>query len=273
MDKLIKEIPLTDIIADSEFNCRGEFNSMDVVDLAKDIKLRGLIQPITVTPEQNGRYRLIAGFRRYMAHRVLKLPTIACVTLDKIMTESEARIFNLAENIQRKELNILQEAQALSHLRILGLTEKDVAEQLNVSRGWVQIRYMILELPEEIYPDIMQGNIKQGQISQLHAILRVAGKDACFNTVKEMKDDKIKGLTGKNYKPESKSSKRIRSRTEIFDVLELLFETFKDTPGLALATRSLSWASGEITTGELHMTLKEIANQNGLIYNIPSELQ
>jgi len=265
MLKEVLEIPMANILVDNSFNCRGDFSALDVADLAKDIQLHGLLQPVLVMSfhDPNNpqyKYKLIAGYRRFMAHRILQAESIKAVEVDHLMTEAEARLFNLAENLQRKDLNILQEAKALAHLRMLGLSEEDISEQLHMSRGWTQLRCMVLELPKELYPDILAGNIVQSQIRQLYSVYRVNGTLGVINIAKKMKDDKIRGVT-KNYAPKAKNTKHLRKRSELFDLIEYLLDNFKDVDNLSLATRSLSWASGEISDVELFETFKEIANK------------
>ena len=153
----ILKIPLTKILADDEFNCRGEINPIDVVDLAKDIELHGgLIQPVIVMsldserkkkyPEKD--YLLIVGYRRFISHRdILNWNNIEAVIEEKFTTELEARLANLSENLQRKNLDILQEAKAIKKLRMLGISRDEVAKRMVMSMGWVQIRFMLLDLP------------------------------------------------------------------------------------------------------------------------------
>jgi len=270
----LEEVPLSYIFADEEFNCRGTLNSLDVADLAKDIREKGLIQPVSLIPFNTPpfKYRLIAGFRRFLAHRVNKAVTISAVISERVMTEVEARVFNLAENLQRKQLDILQEARAISKLHQLGLAEADVAQRLGVSRGWVQVRYMILTLPTELYPDILAGTITQTQIRQLATVFRLNGRDGCFNVAKKMKEDRVRGINGRDYSRVKTDGKRARNRTEIQDLMTHLYDNL---PGLTYQIpicRALAWASGEISDLDLHNSLKEWASEQEIIYAIPVEI-
>jgi len=277
-DPRIQRIPLTDIFADEEMNCRGKFSPMDVVDLAKDIKERGLIQPVSVIPNDDPRsdrpYMLIAGFRRYMAHRVNKAENILCV-VNQPMTEIERRLFNLAENIQREDLNIVQEANALKRLKVLGLTEHDTATQLRKSRGWVQVRYMILDLPEELYPDLIAGTLTQSQIRNLYSIYRATGfkKQSVFDAAKRMKDDKIKGIKDRDYTPRTSKTKKIRGKREVYDMIDVLYDEFASYPEHKTMAMALSWAVGTVTDGEFYKKLKQIADENGIFWDIPADFK
>lgn len=267
-DLNVNKIPIADIVADDEFNCRGRIAPIDVIDLHNDIKQHGLLQPVIVTPlkgtdQSQPKYRLIAGFRRLFACRTLGWTTIPAITKTDI-DERTAITLNLNENIQRQNLNIVQEAQALSRLRNLGLTETETASQLNMSRGWVQIRYMLLSLPKEIYPDIVAGLITQTNIRELYTIQSREGKEATLLAARGVKEAKQRGV--KNAKAISeeveKKAKRTRQRTEIFQMQDFI----RNNLGNNLATRALAWAAGEITTEDVVNDVKSECESRGNIF-------
>jgi len=275
----IINIPIDSIHMDEEFNCRGHIAPMDVVDLAKDIERRGLLQPVVVQPYNSDdqikfgkKYRLLAGFRRTTAHKVLakndpKWGTIPA-TIHEPVSEAEACFLNLAENVNRSDLTILQEAKALAKLKALGVTEVDCGDHLGKSRGWVQVRYMLLALPEEVQQEVAAGFINQTQIRELYAIFNTAGKEACFTAVRDIKDAKSRGRSiSVNPSKLNKNSKRQRTRQEIQTMLEHIYDSF----GPSITTRSLAWASGEISDNDLYLTLKDYADKNGKLYLIPRE--
>lgn len=242
----IQSISLDLIDADEEFNCRGPILPMDVAPLAKDIEQHGLIQPISVCPASNGRYKLLAGFRRVMAFRVLKWTEIPAV-IRAGMSEVDARLFNLAENLQRKELNPLQEAQAVSRLAELGMIEEDIATKLNRSRGWVQIRMMILKLPQLVREYIAAGYLNQTQIRDAYSHYINDGEEACYNVIKAFKNDALAGKKG-TRKPAKKKNKTgcVKKRWEIFAVQDHIRKFL----GNSIITRTLAWCSGEISDEE-----------------------
>lgn len=258
-----------------EMNCRGKITPIDVVDLAKDIKLRGLIQPIAVAPYDEAKrletgkdWRLLAGFRRFMAHRVNEEKEIACV-IRQITNELDALTFNLAENIKRKDLNILQEAKAIKRLRDLGVPETEAATRLDASRGWVQVRFMLLGLPEEVQKEAEAGIVTQENIRQLYTIYHKTGdKEQIFEAVRQIKGAKIRGRTIKIVanKEAAKRQKKHRSRPEIFELMEHLQETV----GNGFHTRALAWAAGEISNEDLYYSIKVFAEKQGIDYNIPN---
>jgi len=268
-------IKIANIDDNYELNCRGKITPIDVVDLAKDIALRGLIQPIAIAPydeakklETGKQWRLLAGFRRLMAHRVNEQKEIACV-IRQIDNELDALTFNLAENIKRKDLNILQEANAIKRLRDLGVPETEAAERLDASRGWVQVRFMLLGLPEEVQKEAAAGIITQENIRQLYTIYHKTGdKEQIFEAVRHLKDAKIRGRSIKitANKEAAKRQKKHRKRQEIFELMDHLQKTI----GNGLHTRVLSWAAGEITDEDVFYSIKIYAVEREIPYTIPN---
>ena len=268
-------LKVKDIDDDPELNCRGKITPIDVVDLAKDIVVRGLIQPIAVSEYDSAKklqtgkkWRLLAGFRRHMAHVVNESKEIACV-IRQIDNELDALTFNLAENIKRKDLTILQEALAIKRLRDLGVTENEAAIKLDASRGWVQVRFMLLGLPEEVQKEAASGIITQENIRQLYTIYHKTGdKNQIFEAVRQLKAAKIRGRTIKinANKETAKRQKKHRKRPEIFELMDHL----QDTIGNGLHTRVLSWAAGEISNEDVFYSIKIHADKQGIPYNIPN---
>lgn len=272
--------PLSNIYYDENFNCRGKIAPIDVIDLAKDIRLRGQLQAVILAPcteEQHKStgcdYRLIAGYRRYTAHQVLsqgrdgdpKFLCIDAVVREDMQDEAEARFLNLAENIQRKDLNIAQEAKALAKLEALGVTEHDAADRLGKSRGWVQVRYMLLRLPEDIQNEVAAGMITQTNIRDLYSVYRTSGRDATYAAVKKLKDAKAAGRKGARVKPKKRDAKRVRNRGELFEMQDHVRRQFGNGPLTVL----LAWAAGEVDDAEIHATLKGKAIDLGIPYQMP----
>jgi len=262
-DPKLEQLVMTDIFVDSEFNCRGAITPMDVIDLAKDIKVRGLIQPIVVTPyNRDGyKYKLIAGHRRYTAFQVNKETVISAIINTQLKDSVKATLFNLAENLHREDLNIVQEARAISRLVYLDLKRGEIAQQLGMSDGWVQVRCMLLELPEDIQNEVMGGLIKQSDIRTLYSVYRTGGKTATNNYVKKIKDARLLGKapTPPKRKPKSKTH---RQRQEIFNMMVHI----QDLIGNSFCTRGLAWCAGEISTEDLEEDIKELCKEANVTY-------
>jgi ParB family transcriptional regulator, chromosome partitioning protein len=268
----LRVLKLDDIYVDDDLNSRGPIIPMDVVSLAKDIELHGLHFPVVVRKlmdnqrAKNGgkNFGLVAGYCRFMAHRILEKTEIHALVRSP-MSDVEARILNFTENLMRKDLNILQEAKGLEKLRQCGMTEGEVSKQLGQSRGWVQTRYELLDLPPEIQKEAAAGFIKQYQIRQLHGLPR----EKQYEAVRIIKDRKIRGDNKPVYlkKPENLSATKARDRYGIFKMMSHI----QDVVGNNFGTRCLSWAAGEISSGDLYEDIKEIADEKGIDYEIPKQ--
>jgi ParB/RepB/Spo0J family partition protein len=274
-------VNMADIFPDEDFNCRGHFNKMEVSDLAKDIEQKtslmpdklGLIEPIILRVHEASEiaksggkpYGLVAGFRRYFAFVVLKRDKIPAEILHGI-TQAQAAIINLSENVQRKDLNILQEAMALKKLHEMRIPRDSVAKELGVSSGWVQTRYNLLELPEEIQHEAASGIINQKQIKEIWSLKNT---DKQFEAVRKLKDAKARGDKGeikiKEKKEVDPTAPKLRSRTHIFEMMSHISGIL----GHGFHTRGMAWAAGELSTFDLLKELKEQAVVKGVSYTIP----
>lgn len=259
----VKQIKIEKIFADPDFNCRGDISPLDVKPLADDIAEHGLQFPITVQPfsgKPGKEYRVIAGHRRHMACILLGWTEVPVMIRDGL-DETEAKILNLTENLQRQALNIWQEAQAIARL---GESRSDewIAKRLGQSKGWVQPRRMLLKLPTEIQEEAKAGILSQTIIRDCYSLRD--DKEAMFELVKHHKDARSRGerVTIRTSRKDPKVKRR-RQPWEIMQLLDLIQKTF----GYGLTTRALSWAAGEIADYEILDTISDTAAK----MNIPFE--
>ena len=278
----IERIPMEDIHFDQEFNCRDTIRPIDVADLARDIQSKGLLQPIVVTrysPEmvlKTGKhYLLVAGYRRYLAHKMIRAQTILC-TIHPDMPHSVAVLLNFTENSQRQVLNIVEEARALRKLRELGMTETKIVEALpGKSRGWVQVRMMLLKLPEEVQHECAIGNISQTGIRQLYSIFcsdfdsEEKRHSVIMEAVRKIKKAKAEGHeidVAEKYK--KRQSKKPRTKYEITEMMNYLYDQ-NMAPGVW--SRCMAWCAGEITTEDFYIALENFMQLMGKIFIRPQE--
>lgn len=267
----VYKIPTVEIFSDDEFNCRGRIAPIDVVDLARSIEDNGLQSPILVQPIERPpfKYRIISGHRRFAAVTiVLKAKTIECIVREGL-DELTARKLNLEENLKRKDLNILQEAKAIEHFKKAGWTEEEISKEIGMSRGWVQIRGMVLSMPPDIQIQIAAGFLTQEQIRQVYTLKE---PEQQYEAVRKIKDAKMAGEKPVKIKPPKSPkeylAKRPRQREEIFQFIELVI----DLMGGNFATRCMAWSAGEISDLEIHRDLKELCEEKGIRYEIPGEM-
>ena len=146
----------------------------------------------------------------------------------------------------------MQEAKALANLKRLGMTQEAVAARLGKSRGWVQVRYNLLDLPDAIQEEAAKGNITQYHVKK---IAELKTDEDMYEAVKQIKNAKAKGEkidhTTMRKKP-NKHAKKDRTKKEQKEMLNHLVDNLGATP----ATKTLAWVIGEITD-EQYLTYLE----------------
>ncbi len=268
----LKDIPVSELFIDHEWNHRGRVAPIDVIDLAKSIERDGLQSPINVQPYADPshpglKYKVVDGHRRAMSFHVLKRKEIPAF-VKVYENDLAARSQSLIANIQRKNLNIKQEAQALKPFLDAYWGENELADHFSQSRGWVKIRIMLLNLDERVQDYAAAGLITQEHIK----VLQGKSVDAQMAFIREVKEAKAKGekiILEKTIKKVNPHEKKIRGREEIFTKISEIYGT--GVP-MGLWSRCLSWAAGQITEYELMKDIEEWAIENGKPYRIPNEM-
>lgn len=266
----IEYIPLSEIFSDDVFNCRGPIIPFSVIELAKSIAEVGLAQPIMVQPFDKcpvpgQKYRIVLGHRRYLAHKVNKAEKIKCLVRTGL-TEEQAFTLNYIENVGREDLNILQEAKGLERYKLWGYTQNETADKIKKSKGWVQVRFTLLELPSEIQQEAAAGIVGTENIKQLGGLTR----DEQFEAVRNIKDARLRGerlrLKPKEKRKVNPYERKVRRPDQIQDMMTLIY----DGVGGNLATRALAWASGNISDVEFLRDVKKHADDIGKPWSIPN---
>lgn len=161
---------------------RRQVDEAGLEELAASIREHGVVQPIVVCQVGEGRYRLVAGERRWRACRLLGMTTIPAVV--KELSDRESTEVALVENLQREDLNPLEEATAYQMLQEeFGLTQEEVARRVGKSRAQVANTLRLLQLPAEV-----QGYIEAGLLSAGHgrALLALAGEEQQVRLAQEI---------------------------------------------------------------------------------------
>ena len=138
----------TDLIRNNTQQPRTNYDNEKLSELKASIKAKGVLQPILVR-EHGDEYEVVAGERRLRASRELGLEQVPVIIKD--LTDKEALVIALVENIQREELNPIEEAEAYKRLtEDFGFTQEQVAESVGKNRSTITNALRILTLPEEI---------------------------------------------------------------------------------------------------------------------------
>jgi ParB family chromosome partitioning protein len=145
---------------------REDFGYQDLEDLINSIKEHGILQPLIVTKIDGENYELVAGERRYRAAKFLNLRTVPAIV--RTARDQEKLELALIENIQRKNLNPIEEAKAFNQLiKEFNLTQEKVSERVGKSRPTVANTLRLLALPEEIQQALRSGKIKESHARTL----------------------------------------------------------------------------------------------------------
>jgi ParB/RepB/Spo0J family partition protein len=265
----LKEVPLADIFIDDYFNCRGNILPYMITDLADNIKQNGLIQPVTLMPyEKDGyKYKLVAGFRRTKAHQHLQLKTVKAVVDYSIDSEFRARLFNLSENLCRKDLNMLQEAKAIEALYTMGLSLSAISSEINMSIGWVQERVYLLELPQVLQEEANAGWLTGQIVRQLYQIKRKSGESKVLEAARAAKE---RIQRGEKVRIVNKKHSVLRKRRPGPGDITRMQEKIEGIIGPGFATRVLGWVQGALSEYELLCYLSIYADkQYGIVWDPP----
>jgi ParB family chromosome partitioning protein len=163
----VLEVPLS-VIRPNPHQPRAPIRDQDVVELAASMETHGVIQPLIVTQEGES-YRLVAGERRWRAARLAGLPTVPVIIKD--VAPQQMLELALVENVQREDLNPLEEATAYQQLiEGFGLTHEEVARRVGKSRAAVSNTLRLLKAAEPVKAALMRGKISEGHARALLAL-------------------------------------------------------------------------------------------------------
>ncbi len=153
-------LPLEEIVPNRD-QPRKQFDDEALSDLAASIAQHGVLQPLLVRPMPDGSYQLVAGERRWRASRMAGLSEVPVVVRD--MTEQEAAELALIENLQREDLNPMEEALGYQMLMdSYGMTQEQAAQAVNKSRPAVANALRLLALPREVADMVSAGDLSAG---------------------------------------------------------------------------------------------------------------
>lgn len=236
-NKQIQDIEL-DKIVPNRYQPRREFSDDSIKELAETLDKDGLLQPIVVRENGEDQYEIIAGERRYRAAKSLNWETIPAIVNN--MNDDQAASLALIENLQREDLNPIDEAKAYTNLMKLNdLTQTALAKDMGKSQSYVANKLRLLKLDDDVQKALIEGKItaRHGR-----ALLNLSDDDQ-ERVLKEIEE---KGLNVKqteeiakdvnayfNPKPKEKETKRERVVKRIPKDLKVQINTIKKAVKLA----------------------------------------
>ncbi|HEY9118499.1 MAG TPA: ParB/RepB/Spo0J family partition protein [Marinobacter sp.] len=159
-DGELREVPI-DLIQRGRFQPRRDMDPAALQELADSIRQQGVMQPVVVRPIAEGRFELIAGERRWRATQMAELDRIPAIIRD--VPDDAAIAMALIENIQRENLNPIEEAFALQRLQEeFGLTQAQVAEAVGKSRTTITNLLRLISLSEDVRVMLEHGDLEMG---------------------------------------------------------------------------------------------------------------
>src|SRR6185312_3315866 len=194
-------IPLSQIEANPE-QPRHDFDENALSELAASVKIHDIIQPLTVTKITNGKYRIIAGERRFRAAKIAGLPDVPVYIRD--VKDSKILELALLENLQREDLNAIEIALSYKQLmEELDYTQEHLAERMGKERSTVTNYIRLLKLPPDIQAAVRNGSITMGHARALINVDVVDKQLYIFNEIKnkELSVRQTEDLVRKLYTP------------------------------------------------------------------------
>ena len=157
-------------IAPNPLQPRKTFNDASIDELSRSVREHGIIQPLVVTRSGDQKYKLIAGERRYRAAQKAGLTTVPIVVKEE-MGEGDALQVALIENIQREDLNPIEEALAYHQLHEeFGLTQEEIARRVGKERSTVANFLRLMKLPDPVKKLLASGQLSMGHARALLAV-------------------------------------------------------------------------------------------------------
>ena len=265
LDGPLKMLPV-DIVSRGRYQPRTEMDSEALEDLANSIKSQGVVQPIVVRPVKGtDNYEIIAGERRWRATQLAGLHEIPAIIKD--VTDQTAMCLGLIENIQREDLNPMDEARALSRLlQEFNMTHDATAEAVGRSRSSVSNLLRLLDLHVEVQHLLESGEIEMGHGRAILALDITNQTEVASRVVKQglsvrATEQLVKALKDKGA--QSKGSKKTSTSSRLDPNLRSLQEDLSERLGAAVAIKQ-----GKGGKGKLEINYNSLDELDGILSRI-----
>ena len=208
---------------------RKNFNEEKILELARSIEVHGVIQPILVRAVKGG-YEIVAGERRFRAAKRAGLKELPCIVRE--LSEEQNMLVALIENMQREDLNPIEEAEGLAKMiENFGLTQEEVSKSVGKSRPYITNALRLLKLPEKIREMVVAGELSGGHARTLAGIAtlekQLLAAEKCVRnsmSVRELEQLVRGDGSGKGKRKTTKRTKN-RDLTTLEEELKTIFGT------------------------------------------------
>ncbi len=247
----VKEIEISKI-KPGRFQPRSNFDNEKLQELTESIKKQGVLSPILVRELGLNEYEVIAGERRLRSSKMAGLGTIPCLVDQK--KDQDALVSALIENLQREDLNPVEEARGLDRLkREFGLTQDEVASSTGKARSTIANSLRILSLPTSVLDLLSEGKIEKGHAKLLASMLPSDAEKMARKIIKERLT--VKDLSNVSLKNKSKNSPKSKQKdTDMLNIEQEMSESF----GHKVEIETKNKKSGKVTI--FYKSLDELDN-------------
>lgn len=234
-NKEVRYIPINSI-RPNPYQPRKNFNRKALEELSQSIKAYGVIQPISVRKLTEETYELIAGERRLRATELAELVEIPALIVD--FRDKETAMIALIENLQREDLNFIEEAEGYQNLIIdHGFTQLELAEKIGKSQSTIANKIRLLKLPLEMQKSLVEEGLSERHGRALlklpddetkHIVFeRIIKDNLNVNATEKIIEDILDNLRGKEEEKEEKSKQNIKSLINVRIYLNTIKNAYK----------------------------------------------
>jgi len=221
-----REIPL-DQIDPNPFQTRSQVNEEQLAELAASITANGVVQPVLVRPQPGGRFQLIAGERRWRASRLASKTTIPAIL--RQVSDEQAMEITIVENLQRADLNPMEQARAFERLsREFHMTQEQMAQRTGKDRATVANFLRLLKLPSSVQRRVETAELSFGHARALLAfesaeeIEKAAQRVVSLSLSVRQTESYVQGVLQPDRKPETQPKLKLPLDPNVRDAQDRL---------------------------------------------------
>ena len=231
----VKQIPINSI-RPNPYQPRRDFNRKSLEELSQSIKSYGVIQPISVRQISNQTYELIAGERRLRASELAELTEVPALIVD--YRDRESAIIALIENLQREDLNFIEEAEGYNNLIIdHKFTQQELAQKIGKSQSTIANKIRLLKLPSDIKKSLVEEGLTERHGRALlklpedeiryQVLEKVVKKSLNVSSTEELVEDILESLRKKEEDEQYKPKQNIKALINIRIYLNTIKKAYK----------------------------------------------